>query len=472
MNTHISPRFEEQFYKGQDIVHEGIRIPLKKESLESILEHLDRLVKRTISVVPPFDVVPLELSHLAELRKLWFDPSDETFPSEMGDRIGWTAVLSGEIIGGIVLSPSGKNLFLHQLISGEKGKELKVPTQLMYWAAKELVGKEWNSIDVGVSYNPKRYEFFRHFAIETYPVILKKPFQPPTIRLSPFDGFHGVFQEEMKNTLPENSTFAPRGTYALLALLKHLGLQKTDCVTIIKTFGSQYIPRCVTDTIEKVCDWRLGWTNINTKAYLIIHEFGVTCNKLSDEEVSIIKSKGTPIIEDCAWRDTKALPYSDYWFTSEQKMHSLNYGSIIHGVSIPDDKMWEYGCFDFVKRQDYLKKPMESSAPMVRAKNWLRMYDLMKDDGMETDACYDWEGAVRRAEWTPTIMFLRTKDENESKQLVERLNDFGVQAGVYWGEPLVFLPIHQNMSKADVDYVFAVVRGYYNLCANYGGNIH
>lgn len=467
----VSPYFKEDFYKGQDVVHYGIRIPLKL-SLEEILAKFSRRARRILRD-DSFKAYwnSLTTADLPTLRKLWFDPNDPTFPDTMDGHIGYLCRLpDGEVLGGIILTPAGKNVFLHQLVSGEKGKELGVPTMLIWGAIKCL--KEftnYHSIDIGVSYNPKRYAFFENFAVEKYPIILKKPFYVPVIRLSPFRSFEESQALEAHrppfNRLDNNTTFVPRGVYGIYALLKHLNLQPEDEVCIQKTFGSNYIARCVTDTIEKVCHWKLRELTSRTKVILVIHEFGIPCR-------DVFVQPGIPIIEDCAWRIDRVLPDSNYQVYSLQKMFNVNYGGLIQGVKLTDEFLWSIGCLDVVKRGNYLREKdyiFSAYGSIERPRLWNRYYELAMADGMEMDDCYDYKTAVDNCSWTPTVFLQKFKDNEEANAVVERLQEFGIQAGRYWGEPVVFLPIHQNMSLAEVEYMFAVVKGYFNLCADWKG---
>jgi hypothetical protein len=175
----VNPYFTEDSYKGQDIVHYGVRIPLNiplEEILRKFSPNTRRMARRKLEVR---DVTEEDLPRL---RSMWFDPNDPTFPSDLSNHMGLIAKH-----GGVLWKPSGKNLFMHQLIADEEGKKLGVPTQLIWESVKKFHGKH-HSLDIGVSYNPKRYAFFKNFAVETYPIILKKPFYVPVIRFSPFKG--------------------------------------------------------------------------------------------------------------------------------------------------------------------------------------------------------------------------------------------------------------------------------------------
>ena len=474
-NTIVSPRFEEDAYKGQDIVHYGIRIPMQRPvQLTELSRRAQRIIKTPIDV----DFKEMTDEDLPVLRMMWFDPADITFPDTMAEHRGIVAMmpLSGQIIGGAIWTPQGKNLFLHQLIASDWAKkELQLPTHLVWRSMQAFGMKEYHALDIGVSYNPGRYRFFKNFAVETYPIILKKPFYVPVIRLSPFRSIEQPQDEpnpEMK-WKDEKATFFPRASYAIYGILKHLSERHGfgRHVIIVKTFGSDFISGCVTDAIEKA-----GWTWSLRKAngedaigaVLAIHEFGIPVFQDGDMEIlQRARDNNVPIIEDCAWRDSQVWEWSDYQVFSLQKMMNINYGGLLAGIHLDDEYMWSIGCLDTFKR-DRLRyeKPMDVGRNM-RAYNWDLYDSLVRADGMTPDDCYNYAKAVHQEGWIPTVYLQKFESDEIADAIVARLEDFGIQAGRYWGEPVVYLPIHQNMSHEEVRYMFAVVRGYFNLCRDY-----
>lgn len=475
-NPAISPRFDGTApYKGQDVVHRGVRIPLQGYMPLDLLIKFDKSAQQRIKLSAQDDsgikYMDMVDDHLFVLRKMWFDPSDDTFPNSMQGHEGITAFHGGVIVGGIIWTPEGKNLFMHQLVSNAAGKDLAVPTLLIWQSVVKFCGKEYNALDVGVSYNPKRYAFFKQFAVETYPIILKPPAIMPVIRLTPFRGFVGL--KEKEDPMPEEAkgriTVLPRAAYALYAALKHIGVGPGDQVCIVKTFGSKFISKCVTDIIEKTgATWGLRVLD-NSKAVVAIHEFGVPIFQEPDLDiVSIARNHKIPIIEDCAWRSTPVWASSEYCVFSASKLYPMNYGGMLLGVEIPDDKLWEWGILDTFKRDRIGYEFDHDLGEHRREENWMRYHELAKADGMMLDDCYDYEKAVNEGKWTPTMYLQKFKSEDEAELIVKRLEDFGIEAGRYWGEPLVYLPIHQGMTEAEVEYMFAVVKGFFNPCNAYG----
>ena len=63
------------------------------------------------------------------------------------------------------------------------------------------------------------------------------------------------------------------GRDALNFAISYFQLKKTDFITIFTTSGNRYISKCVTNVIQKYCNWTRTIT-YQTKLILIIHEFG------------------------------------------------------------------------------------------------------------------------------------------------------------------------------------------------------
>lgn len=463
-NEIISPRFEEEFYKGQDVVHQGIRIPLgmdPQEALKKFSRNAQRIIKEGESKGYLFKET--QDIDLIGLRSLWFDKDDKTFPEVM-DKVDHYGITAWDYdlhkAGGILLRRQGANLFIHQLISSSDDKLNGLPTLLIWEAVKMFYGKFY-AIDIGVSYNQKRYQFFQNFAVETYPIILKKPFYVPVIRLSPFRSIEALAPEDMKSPLGSDTTFIPRASYGIYALLKHLDLKPDDEVAVFKTFGSDFISGCVTNQIEKVCKWKLRQINGQTKAVLIIHEFGIRCGNVP------VNAFDYSVIEDCAWRNDKVFDKSNYAVFSLQKMFNMNYGGLIEGIKLSDEFLWSVGCLDTVKREMYSRELATlEKGNQVRIDNWRLYHSFVIADGMTPDDCLNYENEIENG-WIPTVYLQKFETGEIANDIVARLEEFGIQAGRYWGEPVVYLPIHQNMSEADVEYMFAVVKGYYNSCKDF-----
>src|SRR4051812_19711291 len=95
-NQVISPYFDEDAYQGKDVVHEGIRIPLKGHTPDELLSKFDKNAQRLIKLHPDEDTDinyrEMNADDLPTLRTMWFDPADPAFPLSMDGHCGIVAI--------------------------------------------------------------------------------------------------------------------------------------------------------------------------------------------------------------------------------------------------------------------------------------------------------------------------------------------------------------------------------------------
>ena len=108
-----------------------------------------------------------------------------------------------------------------------------------------------------------------------------------------------------------------------------MGLKDDDIVTILTTSGNFYISSCVTEEIEKFCQWNREITP-ETKVILVNHEFGTIYPDMKN-----LVSLGIPIIEDCCPsffsqdNDNKAGRYGDFAVYSFSKIFPIQFGGLL-----------------------------------------------------------------------------------------------------------------------------------------------
>src|SRR5690606_13785846 len=112
----------------------------------------------------------------------------------------------------------------------------------------------------------------------------------------------------------------------------------------------------------------------------------------------------------------------------------------------------------YTKLEELLPKMEEDTKQ--RRKNWAFLASLFRKDGMYTFTELE-EGV------SPAIFFLST---DKFQEYFERYQNFGVETGRYYQGNALFLPVHQNLSQAQLEYVYAVYRGSLNLSSNYHRN--
>ena len=175
-------------YIGKDVVHYGCGLDLDPEKAWKGVAHSARKnIRKAERAGVEVRRADGTAGQLAELRRLWYHPEDPNFPTALreGDLL-YVAHLDGELIGGVILLPVGSHLFLNNLIAGDKGKHCQLQGYLLWHLVNDLKDSGYRYIDVGVSYRPNLYRFFKKWASFHYPVIFNPPRIGPTIRFRPF----------------------------------------------------------------------------------------------------------------------------------------------------------------------------------------------------------------------------------------------------------------------------------------------
>jgi hypothetical protein len=348
-------------------------------------------------------------------------------------------------------------------------------------------------LDIGVSYRKTLYEFFENFAVEKYPVILQPPFYKPMIRLTPMtrlplnNGNANEGRKLLNSIFGENYTIFPRGAYAIYGILKHLNLQPNDIVGIDKTFWLSYLSKCFTNSIEAICKWKIvrtGEEAKDIKALFVLHEFGYPYNR-----DLAFKLKGKiPIVENSIWsfygeqnNGAKFGDLGDYAIFSLSKVLPLQFGAVLRGISLEKQWIWDnLGCLDEFKEELLLRQLSNFGIDEIkhyheqRIKNWKKFDKLVQDDGMMRDDCYEYPQKYYPAVYLLRVdrhpYYLKFIDQGQEAALKvfrEKMVEYGIEAGCYYGEPIVYFPMRHPLSDEESEYMFGVVKGLTNLCYNY-----
>lgn len=129
------------------------------------------------------------------------------------------------------------------------------------------------------------------------------------------------------------------GRAALDWLISSLGLRRRDEVWIVTSFDLPNVSSCVTCTIFNHCKPSRVLTH-DTRAILVIHEFGVPHPRLN-ELLSTARRNKLPLIEDCAhtadsWQNGACVgTLGDWTILSFPKIIPVRQGGALVGPNIP-----------------------------------------------------------------------------------------------------------------------------------------
>lgn len=291
----------------------------------------------------------------------------------------------------------------------------------------------------------------------------KDKFLKPNYRISPFrTSLLGANQEifnlgEVDNnsiisTFGDNFLFTINGKSAIELALIHLGLSKSDTIAILTTSGSYYISNCVTSIVEKYTHWGRNITS-KTKMIFVIHEFGFPYRDLVN-----LREYGIPIIEDCAHSffsqnsNNDIGNVGDFVIYSLPKIFPINFGGVIKsnigfikgkvGLSYDYDS-WERKYLHsltshYLNQKDYIIEK--------RKKNFIYLFNKF---GNQYSLRFTLNDLI-----CPGALLIDTPLNIDLQSIKSKMQENGVECTILYKNNTFILPIHQNMTEFDCDYVY------------------
>lgn len=135
------------------------------------------------------------------------------------------------------------------------------------------------------------------------------------------------------------------------------------------------------------------------------------------------------------------------------------HGALLVGEAIPPGELWsQHGCYDFVKTRE-VEGVLTAAAPRLdeiaarRAATW----SLYADRFAREDA-----GALDAGDFAESFALCL---DAGGERFARRLEAFGVELEERAGA--LHLPCHQLLSEDDVEYVYAIYRGWLNACSEW-----
>jgi len=247
------------------------------------------------------------------------------------------------------------------------------------------------------------------------------------------------------------------GRKAINIALQQYRLQPDDVVTIFTSSGNFYISSCVTKEIEKFCKWSRQ-IEPGSKLILVNHEFGYPCKNISD-----LKKYRLPIIEDCAHSffsaaaDDSIGTTGDFVIYSFPKMFPIQIGGVLkskHKIAIEKTNTLTDTELRYIKNVMGHYIVQRDSIIAARMNNYHYLESRLAVAGMEPRFDLE-EGTV------PGVFLFSVKSNMvDLPQLKNHLYAHGIQCSVFYGEQSFFIPVHQNLTRHDLDYFIAIIFNY------------
>lgn len=480
-----------EYYHGKDFVHWGSFLPLKPKLVwKSLGTNTKKNIRRAQNLKGlEIQRVKGTREDINIFRTIWFNPNDPTLEDELHpDQIMYLAYVEKKITAGMILTPAGENYFLHNLGGDNFAKRKGITSLLLWHAVNDLQKTPFQHIDIGASFRKSLQTFFSHWRVRSYPIIFEAPYSKPMISLSPFSVQNlrlGVKKNNLDTTIVEKYfgnkyTIFPRAIYGLGALFQYLSIAKKDNVAIFKTFpDNTYLARTVQTQIERFAKISWGKITKRTKIILVIHEFGYPCSEVIQLK-KIRNEKGIVLVEDCAWGIESTISggqrigdFGDYVIYSLPKILPLQYGGLVKGLQLTEDEMWgKYKVLDYYKTQIILEGLSEEllyvqKSNSQKVRNFRLLQEYFQRDGYHPVVKLTGKEGI-----SPAGFLLQLHSKQQMNALYKRYLDFGIETARYYHKNALLLPIHQNLSKQMVDYIYAVFRGTLNFCIDYKRGDH
>jgi hypothetical protein len=164
-----------------------------------------------------------------------------------------------------------------------------------------------------------------------------------------------------------------------------------------------------------------------------------------------------PIERTHEWKSATTEPY----YIDLSKIFAVQFGALIVNLEIGDKDMWNnHHCLDVFKRQFVFSTIANELLEMdlliaLRKRNKGIFEELFIFEDIE---------AEKKNEFIPSAFYFR---HEHNVRFNKKLNEFGIEH-IYTEETgEIGLPIHQNLNRNTIEYVYAIFRGVLNLCSEW-----
>lgn len=295
-------------------------------------------------------------------------------------------------------------------------------------------------------------------------VINPDVFWRPVYRISPFSTNYNSVNRKIVEVNHVDRPFVEHyfgasffpvinGRQAISLALKQYDLKSSDEIYITTTSGNRYISSCVTNEIEKICEWKMEFSN-KTKLIFVNHEFGY-CHK----ELARLKKTGIPIIEDMALSfasggmNCNAGRVGDFVIYSLPKFFPVSFGGVLK-CNIPDRMKYlpetdkELESYFYPLMTNYLKQVNTISS--CRIENFKYLESKFKEIGFLPYF------EVTENNIPGVFMFKTIGIDLQSFKIFMQAN--GIESSVFYGSEAFYIPVHQGLKKDDLDFFYVLTK--------------
>ena len=290
------------------------------------------------------------------------------------------------------------------------------------------------------------------------------PFYTPKISIGPFTlkDDNPVEREvdlSVLQVLGQNLVFTYSGKSAIEIAIESLNLGKSSTIGVVTTSGNSYVSNCVTTTISKYCEWVIFDINQKVDCLIVIHEFGFLVDLASMND---LRKLDVPIINDFAYSFLSLFMSGRKDFeneinlTSFPKSFNINFGGLIH---LPDSRKKRD---DREIRNQIIKNLGNQVNSMGVKENISRRMNNREYYENELKS-YGYNVIWNYSEICPGVCMISPGKPINLQLMKTFLQRNGIESSVFYGRDAFFVPVHNLMTKRELEYVSYMIGAFENV---------
>jgi hypothetical protein len=264
---------------------------------------------------------------------------------------------------------------------------------------------------------------------------------------------HGILQ-----VLGSSLVFTNSGKQAISIAIEALNLHKSNTIGIVTTTGNTYVSNCVTETISQYCNWSMYNKVEKFDCLIVIHEFGFL---LDIDSMNNLRKLNIPIINDFAYSFlslymSKRTDFSnEINLTSLPKSFNINFGGVVHLPHIQskvDDRKVRNLILEELKNQLNVIA-VEENISMRKSNRRFYEKELLQ---------YGYKVIWNDDQICPGVCMISPEKPSDLQLMKTFLQRNGIESSVFYGREAFFVPVHNLMSKRELDYVCFMIGAFRN----------
>jgi hypothetical protein len=241
-------------------------------------------------------------------------------------------------------------------------------------------------------------------------------------------------------------TITDSGREALSIIIREMDVSPSDEIFVTTTFGTFYVSSCVSSEIFNFCKPSKVLSE-KTRGIFVIHENGMPHKGIMKYR-KIASDRGIPLIEDCAhsigsfYRGLRLGFFSDYTIYSLPKIFPLEEGGLLVGTIGCGTIAGENLTTETKKELPYLLYNIPQYASL-RRRNYSYLAKKLSKHGLKPH--YSIGKNV-----SPFYFPLNIQDPTYAKTVFA---EHSIETAVWWGREVLWLPVHQYLTREELDII-------------------